>query len=256
VTGYQVWAFVAPGLKRKERGVMWPILTIGTALFVVGVVFAYLTVVPIALHFLMGYTVRYEGVRVLWKIRDTVKFEAVLLLVFGVAFEMPLVITALTRVGIISPETIAKNRKYAILGTFVVGALLTPPDVVTQLCLAGPLIVLLEISIRTARFFKPAQTIWEPWDEGDYADAWEGSLAPDEGAEPDVQPSATTPSAPEEPAEGMPPEYDADYSYEEDYYYEDEYDPYAYGEEAYRAMGARVQSFERQLTAKLVAELP
>lgn len=244
VTGYQMWGFVAPGLRKKERRFVVPILTVGTVLFLGGAAFAYLTVVPISLHFLMGYTVQYDGVRVMWDVRDTVKFEAILILVFGLAFEMPLVITALTRVGLIKPETIAKHRRHAIVAMFIIGALLTPPDVVTQCLLAGPLIILLEISIQTAKFFRPKHTIWEPWDEKDYTEAWETSIVPestdlgsDRPAESDAQAKPSTPAdadkTPEETPDDVPQDADEDYSYEQESG-EDETDPYAYGEDAYQ----------------------
>ena len=165
VTLYQVWEFVAPGLKRKERKAVVPILSVGSGLFILGTAFAYFVVVPVAMQYLMGYTLKYKGVKLLWNIGDTLKFESVLLLVFGFAFEMPLVVVALTRVGILSPEMLARKRRHCIVAMFIIGALLTPPDVVTQICLAVPLVILFEISIFVSKFFRRKHTIWEGWDD-------------------------------------------------------------------------------------------
>lgn len=214
VTVYQGWEFIAPGLKRKERKAVVPVLSIGSGLFVIGAVFAYLLVVPVALQFLMTYTKKFTGVRLLWNIGDTLKFEIVLMLVFGVAFELPLVVTALTRVGIISPEMVARRRKHLIVGMFVIGALLTPPDVVTQLCLAGPLVILLEISIQVSKLFRPKHTLWEAWDadEDVVGKDWDEAVAATSAAA----------SGTDEASAAVAPDGSEDYAYEEDYG-EDEY---------------------------------
>jgi sec-independent protein translocase protein TatC len=216
VTFYQAWEFVAPGLKRKERKAVVPILSIGSILFVLGAFFAYMVVVPVALQFLMGYTQGFTGVRLLWNIGDTLKFESVLMLVFGFAFEMPLVVVALTRVGVLSPDMLARRRRHCIVGMFIAGALLTPPDVVTQICLAVPLVVLFEISILASKFFKPKHTIWEGWEPGDYDDTL--------GKEWDREAAARAPAA--ETTDGTYADQQAE-DYGED---AGEYDDYSEGE--------------------------
>jgi len=220
-TFYQVWEFVAPGLRKKERRAFIPILSIGTGLFVLGAAFAYMLVVPLALQFLMTYTLKYKGVKLLWNIGDTLKFEAMLMLVFGVAFEMPLVMTALTRVGLVSPEMLVRKRRHCIVAMFLIGALLTPPDVVTQICLAVPLVVLFEISILASRFFKPKRTIWEGWDEQDdeLGEEWDREAAAAEST-----PASDTGAAGTTDDTGETG-YDDSYDYGESEYY-DEYGEY------------------------------
>ena len=237
VTGYQLWMFVAPGLRRRERRAVVPILSIGTVLFSCGALFAYFVVVPVALSFLMMDAMKFQGLKLLWNIGNTLKFESVLLLVFGFAFEMPLVVVALTKVGVLSPEMLAKKRRHCVVAMFVVGALLTPPDIFTQLCLALPLVVLFEISIQVAKFFRPTHTLWEGWEEGDYADTWPDEPGP--GAAKRRQERSRVSSAPEAPepettgeedhdAEDYGEEYYDEDGYYEEGYYEDETD---YGEE-------------------------
>ncbi|MFP4056800.1 MAG: twin-arginine translocase subunit TatC [Candidatus Brocadiia bacterium] len=214
VTLYEMWAFVAPGLKRKERRLVKPILLVGSGLFALGVLFAYTQVVPVAMRFLMQDTAKFDGVELRFNIARTLKFESLLLVVFGFAFEMPLVIVALTRVGILTPEGLARKRRHAIIILFVIGALLTPPDVVTQLLLAGPMIVLLEISIQASKLFRPKESRWDRWER-----QWAAQEAAD-GAR-----RAAAPAAPQE-ADEQP--YDEDEEYEDPY--ADQY-AYEYGEE-------------------------
>ena len=223
VTLYQVWEFVAPGLRKKERRAIVPVLSVGTGLFVGGSMFAYWLVVPVALQFLMSYTLRFKGVKLLWNIGDTLKFEAIMMLVFGVAFELPLVITALTRVGLVSPEMLARKRRHCIVAMFIIGALLTPPDVVTQICLAVPLVILFEISILASRFFKPKRTIWEGWDEQDdeLGEEWDREAA---AAAAEPKPASGTGATGTADGAGETG-YDDSYDYGEGEYY-DEYGEY------------------------------
>lgn len=217
VVVYQVWAFVAPGLKLRERKAAVPIMLVGTGLFLTGATFAYLVVLPAAVQFLLEYTAKFAGVKPLWTISKVIKFETIMMLVFGLAFELPLVVAALTRVGILSPEILAKRRRHAIVLMFVIGALLTPPDPFTQICLAVPLVILLEISIQASKLFRPKRMLWEAWDESELADTWDDG-AGRMGSEP--QP-ATAPAEHDEPAQH-------DEHGEEDYY--GEYNPEDYDE--------------------------
>ena len=219
ITLHQIWAFVRPGLKRRERKAVVPILLAGTGLFVVGVVFAYKLVIPLALRFLITDTSRFQGMALLWSISDTLKFETMLLLVFGVAFELPIVVIALTYAGVIKPEMIARKRRHAIVIMFILGAVLTPPDVVTQLLLAVPMIVLLEISIQISKFIKPrTEVLWEKWER-------QGQEP--EGGSPGGQPATAGAAASAD--EGKASETEAaegtDAHGEEDYSGED-HDPY------------------------------
>jgi hypothetical protein len=220
-----------------------PILLFGSFFFVAGVLFAYFQVVPAALRFLIRDTAKFEGMELRFNVSDTLKFETVLLLVFGFAFELPVVVVTLTRLGVITPEMLAKRRRLAIVIMFVAGALLTPPDVITQVMLAGPLVILLEISIQASKFFRPKHTIWGPYDDEDYADTWAEPASPTGGTgvgsdrlvEPDAQPKLSAPPKGDQHGEEAAGEHDEDYSYEQEDHYDEESDPYAYGEDAYQA---------------------
>ncbi|NLX03839.1 MAG: twin-arginine translocase subunit TatC [Phycisphaerae bacterium] len=151
---YQLWLFVSPGLTRSERRASLPIFGMGVVFFFVGVVFAYFTVLPICLKFFWNYT-QYLGVRPEWTIGDYLSFVVLMLLSFGLAFEMPVAAALLAKLGLVSSGWLARQRKYAIFGIFVVAAILTPPDVISQLLLAGPMVGLYEISILTVRAIEP-----------------------------------------------------------------------------------------------------
>ena len=217
VTLYELWMFVAPGLKKKERQVVFPVLTFGTVFFALGAVFAYTVVLRFVLRFLLKYTLGYK-VAALWNVGAIVKFEAILMLVFGLAFEMPLVIVGMTRVGIVTPQALAKKRRYIIVLMFVVGALLTPPDVVSQVCLAVPMLVLFELSILAARFFKArGKSRWEEWD---------AMMAAEERKRRAQQAAAQADFSPDEPAE----EYTEEDAYLDHYGDEDIAEAETYGE--------------------------
>jgi sec-independent protein translocase protein TatC len=148
---YQFWMFVAPGLYRHERKTMIPIIFISSFFFVGGALFGYFIVFPLGFKFLLGFAT--ESIQALPSMREYLSFSAKLLLAFGIVFELPIVITFLARLGIVTVPFLKKNRKYAILIFFAGAAVLTPPDVVTQILLALPLMVLYEISIIGARLF-------------------------------------------------------------------------------------------------------
>ncbi len=149
---YQFWMFVAPGLYDKERRLLMPIVILSTFFFLGGAFFGYFIVFPWGFKFFLGFAS--ETIRPLLSMKEYLSFSAKLLLAFGLVFEMPLVITFLAKLGIVSVEFLRKNRKYALLLFFVGAAILTPPDVVTQVMMAGPLMLLYEISILGARFFQ------------------------------------------------------------------------------------------------------
>jgi len=215
VTLYELWMFVAPGLKRKERRLIRPILGFGTFFFVGGASFAYYVVLPVVLHYLLQYTLDYD-VAPRWNIGDVVKFESILLLVFGIAFEMPLVIVGLTRVGILTPEGLASKRRHVIVLLFILGAVLTPPDVVSQICLAVPMVILFEISIQASKFLRRKGSRWDEWDK---------AIAAEEQARSRSRPAAQPAAPPSEAAEPHP-EYPQD-GYADAYGHEG----YPYGEE-------------------------
>jgi len=148
---YQFWMFVAPGLYNKEKRHLIPIIFLSTFFFVGGAFFGYFIVFPYGFKFFLGFAS--EIIRPLPSMREYLGFASKLLLAFGLVFELPLIITFLARLGMVSVSFLKKNRKYALLLFFVGAAILTPPDVVTQIMMALPLILLYEISIVGARIF-------------------------------------------------------------------------------------------------------
>jgi len=148
---YQFWMFVAPGLYQKERRLMLPIVFLSSFFFVGGALFGYFIVFPFGFKFFLGFAT--DIIKPLPSMREYLSFSSKLLLAFGLVFELPLVITFLAKLGIVSVEFLKKNRKYAVLLFFVGAAILTPPDVITQIMMALPLMALYEISILGARLF-------------------------------------------------------------------------------------------------------
>ena len=148
---WNVWAFVAPGLHKHERKYAAPFVIIGSLLFIGGGAFAMLVVVPFAITFLVSFG-QDQGLKPMITISSYIDFILKFTLAFGVVFEMPVVITLLSMLGIVTPQFLSKNRKYAILINFIIAAVLTPtPDIVNQSLMAGPLIILYEIGIICAR---------------------------------------------------------------------------------------------------------
>jgi sec-independent protein translocase protein TatC len=148
---YQFWMFVAPGLYAKEKRLFVPIVFLSTVFFVGGALFGYFIVFPFGFKFFLGFAT--ETIQPLPSMREYLSFTSKLLLAFGLVFELPLAITFLAKLGLVSVDFLKKNRKYAILLFFIFAAILTPPDVVTQVMMALPLMVLYEISIIGAKVF-------------------------------------------------------------------------------------------------------
>jgi len=150
--------FAAPGLYQNERRMMLPIVLISSVFFVGGALFGYFIVFPYGFKFLLGFAT--ENLRPLPSMKEYLSFSSKLLLAFGFVFELPLVITFLARLGLVGVPFLKRNRKYALLLFFVGSALLTPPDVVTQIMMSFPLMILYEISIIGAKVFgrKPLDT--------------------------------------------------------------------------------------------------
>ena len=148
---YEFWMFVAPGLYTKERRLMIPIVLLSSFFFIGGALFGYFIVFPWGFKFFLGFAT--ETIRPLPAMKEYFAFSSKLLLAFGLVFELPLVLTFLAKLGIVSVAFLKKNRKYALLLFFVGSAILTPPDVVTQVMMALPLMVLYEISIIGAKIF-------------------------------------------------------------------------------------------------------
>jgi len=148
VVFYELWMFVAPGLYQKEKKYLIPFVVSSTLLFVGGALFGYFIVFPFGFDFFIGFSNEY--VKALPSVKQYFSFSIKLLFAFGLVFELPVVIFFLTKIGLVSVEGLRRKRKYALLLAFVMGAILTPPDVVTQLMMAGPLILLYELGIGVA----------------------------------------------------------------------------------------------------------
>jgi len=146
---YQLWMFIAPGLYRKEKKMAIPFVISSTILFVGGALFGYFVVFPFGFKFFIGFSNEY--VKALPSVKQYFSFSMKLLFAFGVVFELPVIIFFLSKMGIVTPQFLSQKRKYAILLTFALAAILTPPDVITQCMMAGPLIVLYEIGILVSR---------------------------------------------------------------------------------------------------------
>ncbi len=153
---YQVWAFVAPGLYIHERKLVAPLIITSTLLFVCGMAFAYFLVFPVVFHFIIS--VAPEGVAVMTDIGKYLDFVLTLFLAFGVTFEVPVAVVILVRMGIVSVAKLREIRPYVIVGAFVIGAIFTPPDVVSQVMLAVPLWILYEVGIFVSQWISKPET--------------------------------------------------------------------------------------------------
>ncbi|HAS90294.1 MAG TPA: twin-arginine translocase subunit TatC [Desulfovibrio sp.] len=147
----QIWGFIAPGLYEHERKWMIPLAFLSAFFFVGGALFGYYVVFPFGCEFFMGFAD--EFIKPMPTLREYLGFSLKLLFAFGIIFELPLFIFFLARLGVVTAEGLRSKRKYAILVCFICSAILTPPDVMTQTLMAGPLIILYEIGIWVAYFF-------------------------------------------------------------------------------------------------------
>lgn len=145
---YQVWAFIAPGLYQNEKSIALPLVVSTTLLFYAGILFAYYIVFPIIFKFFSS--VAPEGVAVMPDISAYMSFALKLFFAFGIAFEVPVATVLLSQMGVVSTEAMARQRPYIILGAFVVGMLMTPPDIFSQIMLAVPVWILFEAGLFVA----------------------------------------------------------------------------------------------------------
>ena len=149
---YQLWKFLSPGLLPKERRYAGFFVFFSTIFFGVGVVFCYTALLPMAIPFLLHY--KTEDLVAIIRMGDYIDFVLKFLLASGIVFELPLIIVLLTRMGLVTPDTLGKYRKFAILGSFIVGAMLTPtPDIFNQTLLSVPIYLLYEFGILASRIF-------------------------------------------------------------------------------------------------------
>lgn len=148
---YQVWAFVAPALYKHERRLVMPLLVSSSLLFYIGMAFAYFVVFPLAFGFLTHTAP--VGVQVSTDIASYLDFVMALFMAFGVSFEVPVAIVLLCWMGVTTPDDLRRKRPYVLVGAFVVGMLLTPPDVFSQTLLAIPMYCLFEVGVFFSRFY-------------------------------------------------------------------------------------------------------
>ncbi|MFO8165918.1 MAG: twin-arginine translocase subunit TatC [Thermodesulfobacteriota bacterium] len=142
---YQLWMFLAPALYQKEKKYIIPFVLFSSILFAAGALFGYLVVFPYGFKFFVSFAT--DDIQALPSVKQYFSFAIRLLLAFGLVFEMPIVVLFMTKIGLITPDSMKKYRKYAILSAFILSAILTPPDIATQLMMALPIILLYEISI-------------------------------------------------------------------------------------------------------------
>jgi sec-independent protein translocase protein TatC len=145
ITVYQVWAFIEKGLYEKEKKAILFTLIFGVVFFIIGVAFCYFMVLPTTLEFFVRIAI--EEVSSMLSIHSYVSFVNMMLLAFGLVFEMPVIIFLLSKLGIIKPEFLKKNRGIIIVAIFIFASIITPPDVISQLMLGIPMVILLEFSI-------------------------------------------------------------------------------------------------------------
>ena len=148
---YQIWAFVAPGLYRHEKRYAIPFVLAGSFFFVLGIFFAYFIAIPIGFKFLLGYAS--DFIKPMPSMQEYLSFSIKFLLAFGLVFEFPVVLVLLARVGVIDAKMMARQRKYAILLIFIFAAVMTPPDLISQVLMALPLMGLYELSIILSKIF-------------------------------------------------------------------------------------------------------
>ncbi len=171
VTAYQFWAFVSPGLYKDEKGAVLPFLLASPIMFILGALFAHMIVAPLAMNFFIGFSDIIPSVSNLFgegglnpdslkfkfdgKVEDVLEINLKLIFAFGICFQMPVALTLLGKMGLVSSEGLKKARKYAIVGIMTLSAVVTPPDVITQLILFGVVYGLYEISVWLVFWVQP-----------------------------------------------------------------------------------------------------
>jgi sec-independent protein translocase protein TatC len=145
---YQIWRFVAPGLYAHEKRLVWPLIVASTLLFFCGMAFAYFVVFPVVFGFITASAP--QGVAVMTDIDKYLSFVLTMFMAFGITFQVPVAVVLLVRMGFVTVAKLREARPYAVVGAFIVGAIFTPPDVVSQLMLAVPLWLLYEAGIVVA----------------------------------------------------------------------------------------------------------
>jgi sec-independent protein translocase protein TatC len=154
---YQLWKFIAPGLEPREKKAVTPFVLFGSVFFIGGALFCRYVVLPLGMQALMGFAFETTAFKIEPQVtmQDYFSVCTKMMLAFGAVFELPVIVLFLSWVGLLSHKTLIHYWRHAIVGSFIIGALLTPPDVITQLLLAGPLMLLYALSIGIAYIFGP-----------------------------------------------------------------------------------------------------
>ena len=195
---YQIWAFISPGLYEEEKHFIMPVAIISAIFFVLGGVFCYYIVFHYAFQFFISFVT--AEIQAMPKISDYLDFVLKLILAFGFIFEMPIFAFFLSRMGIVTAAKMRRARRYAILIIFIVAAILTPPDVVSQLLMAVPMLILYEISILVAALFGKKEEPKPEEENEDYADDEDYDSADESGDDADrKEPAATAPKPQSQP---------------------------------------------------------
>ena len=153
---HQAWSFIAPALFQRERRMMIPLLISSILLFYAGMAFAYFVVFPMVFGFMVGSAP--AGVAVMTDISKYLDFVLIMFFAFGLSFEVPIATILVVWAGLVTPEQLTASRRYVIVGAFVLGMLLTPPDVISQTMMAIPMWILFEIGVFFSRMFVPVKT--------------------------------------------------------------------------------------------------
>jgi sec-independent protein translocase protein TatC len=164
VIAAQIWMFVAPGLYKNEKKAFLPFLVATPVLFLTGAAFVYYFVIPVAWKFFAGFesfSPQNNGLPIQLEARvgEYLSLIMTLIFAFGFCFQMPVLLTLLARVGLVNAQSLADKRRYAIVGIFVIAAILTPPDILSQIMLAAPLLLLYEISVFLVKFSEKKRTL-------------------------------------------------------------------------------------------------
>ena len=155
---WQIWLFVAPGLYRHEKNAFWPFLVFVPIMFTLGAAFVYYVMLPFSIKFFTGYQVLTSGgamgIELQAKVGDYLEFVMTLIFAFGLTFQLPVLLSLLAKVGIVGAKALRDMRRYAIVALFAVAAIFTPPDAISMMSLAVPLVLLYEVSILSVMFIE------------------------------------------------------------------------------------------------------
>jgi sec-independent protein translocase protein TatC len=153
---YQIWKFIEPALYEHEKKLVFPFVIFTTLFFIIGCLFSFYLVLPVAIGFFINFGNIQLGAEAIFSVKEYISFVLRMILAFGLTFELPVILSLLARLGLVTPEFLVKSRPYFIVLAFIIAAIITPtPDAISQLMLAIPLILFYEISILMAKYLYP-----------------------------------------------------------------------------------------------------